>query len=126
MVTANLVEPKIEGGANLLQALDQAGVTVTSALWLYDQDSEVWRLLIATPLFDEFGPMEAYRRIQEVLAREQHSIDLLDISARSPSDAIIEAIHSAVQTVPGISQIWFTGSNVNGVHINDAYIYRLT
>ncbi|MCU1273426.1 MAG: hypothetical protein JWO48_857 [Bryobacterales bacterium] len=45
-----LVGPEIEAGKKLIEALDASGFRVKAAFWFYREESEEWRLYIATPL----------------------------------------------------------------------------
>lgn len=118
-----LVEKDIKEGERLLRALDKADIEVRAALWFYMPENERWRFLVATPLVDEKGPKEAYAAIRKVLAQSSLGISLRQISVVSPNSDLIRLLSSAVSiTPPGIR---FTGNVINGVFIEDAYIYRM-
>lgn len=122
-----LVEVNIENGKKLVEALDKAHFKVYAALWFYLPDTDDWRFMIATPLFDEKGPKEAYTLIQSILKKmpQPFGIALKDVSVVSPKHGLIQLMRSAISTGPGISGIRFTRNTVNNVFIEDAYIYRI-
>jgi hypothetical protein len=126
MDSAALVGTDIERGADLVKALDDAQFPVRSALWLYLSEEREWRLTIATPLVDEAGPRDAYKRIQKVLAkRPEIDLPLQRISVVSPKDPLIQALRKVVHTGEGISAIRLSRNAVNGVYIEDAVLYRV-
>lgn len=128
MVARTLVESDIEGGKLLVEQLDFGNVPLSAALWFYDREEECYRLFLATKVYDDRGPLEAYRVVQEFLKKlpEEHRLSLTDINIVSPSDETIVAIKQAVQTppAPDISGIRFSRNLVNNVYVDDAWIYR--
>ena len=67
MGAASLVEGAVQEGSRLVKALDEAGIEVRSAMWLYDPDADRWRLVLAMPLVDERGPAAAFAYMQSAL-----------------------------------------------------------
>ena len=67
-----LTDEMKETGARLLEEMDAAGIPPEAAFWLYNPESEDWRLTIADPkVADEL--MERYRRIQQLLFQHAES-----------------------------------------------------
>src|SRR4051794_38263401 len=62
-----LVENKIDDGQRIIDRLEEEGVVVRAAAWLKRVDLDRWSLYIATPLVDEKGTLEAYRRLNPAL-----------------------------------------------------------
>lgn len=127
MVARTLVENDIEGGRRLVEELDQRGIRVSAALWLYLDEEEEYRLLLALREVDMNGPLAAYKLVRSALTSMPEDTRPLftNISVVSPSDARIQAIGSAVKTGPGIENIRFSRNVVNNMYIEDALIYRL-
>lgn len=126
MVRTTLVKEWIEAGKKLTEALDEAKVQLVASLWFFDPDTNEWRLIIASPLVDKKGPLEAYRAIQKVLdGLQQEELSLSDISAVSPNHDIVKLLRLAMKTSGGISGIRFTRNRINDQFIEDSYIYRL-
>jgi hypothetical protein len=126
MVKTPLVSEWIEAGRRLTQALDAADFGVVASLWLYDPESDEWRLIIASRLVDDEGPLGAYRRVQKVLeAPELANLSLSDISVVSPDHHLIRLLGLALKTGPEVSGIRFTRNRINDQFVEDAYIYRL-
>jgi hypothetical protein len=91
------------------------------------QDSEEWRLIIASPIVDKDGPKKAYEQVQSQLQEfnGRYNLSLRNIALVSPDDKLIKALRSVVKTGKAISHIRFTKNVINGVFIEDSYIYRL-
>ncbi|MBM4026393.1 MAG: hypothetical protein FJ280_13470 [Planctomycetes bacterium] len=75
-----LVENDYKAGEALVRALDQAGVKVQAAFWLYLPESDEWRLYLALPEVAQRGPREAYERIQTILEQLQLVPQRYDLS----------------------------------------------
>lgn len=134
MVTETLVKEAlsrelIDAGKRLTLLLDEKGFAVTAALWFFRVESGSWRFVIASPVVDSKGPKESYKRVQNILASTNDGdlvLGLKDISLVSPSDPLISLLKRAMKTGKGVSGIRFSGNLINGIPIEDAYIYRLT
>jgi hypothetical protein len=141
MAKTILVERDIGDGRELIKALGRAGFRVRAALWFYLSESAEWRLLVATPLVDEEGPIKAYTRVQSVLDKLSSAviigaqaptfdlpafgITLQDISVVSPRHELIRALRSASRKGTGASDMRITRGVVDNVFIDDVYIYRV-
>jgi hypothetical protein len=142
MVKTSLVEQDIAEGRRFLDALrapteftigrrrlsviGASHFRVQAAFWWYLPESLEWRLVIATPLVDEKGPLEAYKDIQKVLIwHPDLNLSLQNISVLSPKDERVKAFRRALKTAPEPVGIRFTRSALNGTYIEDAYVYRL-
>jgi hypothetical protein len=128
MVTAALVDSDIEIGQSAVEALAKEGVPAPAALWLYESEAGEWRLLIATPIVDKDGPLEAYKRIQRALVSNDLAdrLPLSRVAVVSPKLPLVTLLRKALKTGPGIHRIRFTNSTIKNVLIEDALIYRLS
>jgi hypothetical protein len=127
MAATALVEFDMEAGAELLGRLDEAAVPVAAALWLHFPEADEWRLVIGSPLVDQAGAHETYARIQRVLADSGlgEQLPLRAITVMSPAEPLLQALRGAV-SVRDAGVVRLGRSVVEGVYIEDAYIYRLT
>ncbi|PAV28356.1 hypothetical protein CIL05_17130 [Virgibacillus profundi] len=64
-----LVDSYFKNGGKLIVALDNAKFIVHSALWLFDEDRESWRMIIASEKVEHSGPRKAYEAIKKVIER---------------------------------------------------------
>lgn len=129
MVATQLTDQLVEDGVALVLALDASAVKPKSAFWFFFSDIGSWKLVIADPKLGPDGPRGAYKQIQKVLKKLQKkstTLALEDVVLAKPDAPIVNVMRTALRTGPGISGIRFTGNMINGVLIDDAYIYRLS
>src|SRR5207248_10011952 len=124
MVAPPLVDSRLDDGRRLIEDLDQNGFDVKAALWYYFVEPGEWRLLIASSMVPSEGPRKAYKRLQGLLPKDS-AIELRNISLVSPNDEQISLLRQVIRTGPGITNLHFVGTTINGVFIPDAFIYRL-
>src|ERR1035438_10732194 len=67
MANSILVGPEIDAGAALLTALDAAGLKVKVAMWAVLSEYEDWRIVLASPQFDQAGRQGPYGLIRDAL-----------------------------------------------------------
>jgi len=99
-----------------------------AAFWFYFPDLQRWKLVLAEVKLGSTGPREIYSRIQEVLSQftqELKDLSLDSITLAKPDAPIVSLLRVAIKTGPAITGIRFTNNVINGVVIEDAYIYRL-
>ena len=123
-----LVGFSVVEGEKLLNRLDQSNLLeVTSAFWYYVSESEQYRLVIVSPFFEKHGPRKTYEKIQKVIrSNEDLNLTLSDVSVMGPNDPLNEALRTLLpKGAPNISGQRITQSVVDGIYIDDAYLYRI-
>jgi len=128
MVATTLTKEMIDAGTALLRKLDRKGVQPDAAFWFYFPDIQQWKLVLAEEKLGRVGPRETYKQIQEVLSRfrrELKALSLDNITLAKPDAPIVALLRVAIRTGPEISGIRFTNNVINGMVVEDAYIYRL-
>ena len=124
--TALVMNFDVEAGSRLLQALDDSQLPVKAAFWLFREESEEWRLYLATPLVGVQGPRAAYAKVlQELKKLDNPRIAVTSVSVIDPSDELVQLLSVAIRTGDGISGISFLRNTINGVYIPAAHIYRM-
>jgi hypothetical protein len=128
LVKESLSDRMVSAGSDLVRRLDQAGLTVTAALWFYDPEANSWRLIIGSPDVGTRGLKAIYGEVQSVLVTlpEDQSIPFKDISVVDADDPLIALLRGAIRTGDGIAGITFSRNMINGTLIEDSFIYRLT
>lgn len=129
VVKESLSSEMISAGAELIRRLDGTRFIVTASLWLYIPEISAWRFIIASPEVRTQGPKKAYKQVQSVLSKmpeDQPKIPLKDVTVIDSNDPLVSLLRVAIRTGEGISGIRFTRNVINGVLIEDAYIYRIT
>jgi hypothetical protein len=129
MVTDSFTNEMQQEGAELTQKLDRAGLKVRAALWLFDPDTHLWRLLYGIDEVDEMGPRSVYKKVRSAILTDPKmsgELDLRDVAVESPNNRLFGLLRSAINTGPGISGIRFARNSINGTFIEDSFIYRLS
>jgi len=130
LVTEILSEEMINAGKYLLEQLDSTQSEVKSFFWLFFPEEKIWKLIVASPIVKHKGPRNFYKRIininQKIKNGNQETISLNNILAVSSDNETVKLLSFFIGAGDGISEIRFTGNTINGVYIEDAYIYRAT
>lgn len=131
MVKTSLVEQDLNEGKKLLEALDRpkangSSFRIKAAFWLYRPESMGWRLILATPLVDEKGPLATYAHLRKILDSIQPlNLSTHNISVVSPRDPLVKAFRGALRIASDSEDVRFSGAMVGGTYVEDAYLYRL-
>ncbi len=122
-----LVDDYIDEGEKLIQALDLAGINVTSALWYFDIEAEEWFLIIATDIYDKEGPLKAYEKIIKIINDKIifEKTPLWKLKVVGRKDFLINQMRGLVVTGPEMARIRIRSRVVNNFLIEEAFIYRL-
>lgn len=77
-----------------LQADGTPRVPFRAVFWLYEEDRDAWKLIVATPLVNEEGPFEVYGAIDRILKAHfpEGELKLIDVRAVSPDDRLIQGM----------------------------------
>jgi len=127
LVTERLSDSMMKAGAKLIERLDVEQAGVKSLFWLYFSEEKTWKLIIASPIVDFEGPRKYYQKVvaaNELAAESEEIISLNNIGVTNTSNQIVQLLKLAMGTGDGISGIRFSKNTINGVFIEDAYIYR--
>jgi hypothetical protein len=119
----------IDAGAQLVAKLDEMGVQVVAALWLFTSEENKWRLLISTSDVDVMGALPLIRKINEAkkeLGEEVDSTLGWLVSVVSPRHEMVQAFRAGMPpTGAGIARIRRTRTVVDRRYVDDALIYRI-
>lgn len=129
MVKVDLTNEMIDAGRQLLEVLDRHGFRARACFWLYFEESERWRFVVASPDVRVRGPRAAYRKVEALARKLPRSAELFgpgDLTLLRDNDPLVVALGRAFPKRPRISGIRLTASAVSGTVIDDAYIYRLS
>ena len=128
LVQGTLTNEMIKSGAELIRRLDEAKLTVTTSFWWYLPESDIWRLLIASPEVKRDGPKKVYKKIEVILSKipVEKRLALKDIGVVQSDDPLVATLRTGIKTSQSISGVSVTASAINGRFIDDAFIYRST
>ena len=128
MVGTALTPQLIEEGAELLRALDAAGLIPDAAFWFYFSDINAWKLVLAEMRVGPAGPREVYKQVQRALgtrADKIKSFSLADVVVAKPDAPVVSVLKRALRVERNAGGVRFSQNVIDGVLIEDAYIYRL-
>jgi hypothetical protein len=128
VVKEQLTDAMIEAGAELTRKLDESGVPIVAALWLFLPDANEWRLIFASPEVSAGGPRKMYEQIQKALQELGQKASVIPLSMIGLLDAtaeLVQLLRIAARTGPGVVRIRFSKNVINGHFIDDALIYRV-
>jgi hypothetical protein len=94
----------IDAGAQLVAKLDEMGLQVLAAFWLFTAEENKWRLLISTPDVEAMGPLPLIRKIneaQEALGEEVDSTLGWLVSVVSPRHEMVQAFRAEMPPTGG-------------------------
>ena len=122
---ATLSDKLIADGKRFVQALDEAGVVTTAVLWFWSAQAKAWHYVVASPLVEPNQDMPVKIAAVLALMPPEFAVTRDNLRLYPPTADLIRMLQNLMQTGPGISNIRTTDNLINGVRIEDAYIYRL-
>ncbi|MER8427562.1 hypothetical protein [Mesorhizobium sp. M1403] len=125
MAKTPLVDFDIDGGRNLVHALEKAGLPISIAAWLCLQDSADWQLFIATPDVQTYGPTTIIKFVDRIRSAINSPVRLDKVTVTNTTNHFINNIplfsyHSEAQPLHR-----FRGGFLGDVDIEDGLIYKI-
>jgi hypothetical protein len=95
--------------------------------WFYFEESERWRLVVASPEARMGGPLAGYRRIGALARKVPGAAGLLglNIALLTDRDPLLACLRKVVPTDPKTGGTRLARTWANGTFIAGAYIFRL-
>jgi hypothetical protein len=127
VVKEQLTGSMIDAGEELTKKLDESGLPVTTALWLFEPELNEWRLLFASPDVGTKGPRDVYEKIQQAinaLGEKASAVPLSVVGVLDANADLVRLLKAAIGTGPVVNRIRFSKNVINGHFIDDALIYR--
>jgi len=99
MDKATLVRNDLEIEGRVLEALSRANIPVTLCDWNYVDEIDEWQLVVATPVYDSKGPLEAYSRVIGALqsAAIYEDVPIRRVSVLSPNDNLVKRLEQDIK-----------------------------
>ena len=130
VVVKEYLSPEMmDAGRELTLVLEDHEVDIHASLWLYLSESNVWRLIIASPIVSTSGPKGLYENIHTLIMETPQKfgdITLLDISAVEPNSPLVAPFRGLMKIQSPPIGVRLSRSTFNGVFVEGAYIYKLT
>jgi len=114
--------PDIEEGRRFLELLGEAGIKVQAALWQWSELSSEWQFRIVTPLVENLGLKEAYRRLDDILSTTENrsAIDLLNVYLVTPGARFYKSLRRELRHVHDCQ---VNNRPVGDQFLDEAFIY---
>jgi len=135
MAAATLLTPDIDGARRFIRLMDEAGAAPKAVLWVYNPDSDNWRLWVVPSRIPgvETGPqgpnlLQFYGFVAPLVVQHRRDLGGLD-----PGDIhMVESGHPAVVALSrfvdtsGETPVRMSNNMLDGYFLPDAVILRLT
>jgi hypothetical protein len=128
MVKNRLTDQMVKDGKQFVEKLLKSDLEISAAVWFYMEESEKWRLIIASPEVKTKGPNFVYSKLQSYLkemGKDNLSFDVGDISAYKPDHKIVRLLSKVFGSTEGITEIRFSKNFVDTRYIEDSLVYYL-
>ncbi len=126
MVKETLVTHVIETGQKMLAALDAAGLAVSVALFLYAEEYEEWRFVVASRILDDAGVMAGYRLVGNALrAAGISSADRPTFTIPKMNDPFIRALRRTFAKTKSVEGMRLGLQTIGDRFVEDAWVYRI-
>ena len=124
---ATLIESDLSFGKKITERLRATRFPFKGVLWLYNEEGDDWRLVVASDLVDTEGARETYRMLGEVISSVGGSnFQRMRLTVVSPNSDIFAALRTVFAGVPDVEGERLRNTYVNGVSVPDAYLYEIT
>jgi hypothetical protein len=122
-----MVSVDVSRGAEILEILDHAKLRINVALWVFLEEYEDWRLVIAGRQLNSVDPRDSYRLVREALGaagfEPQKKPPVLILSMGDPFIRELRQIFGKARSVDGMR---LGGQMIGDRFILDAYVYRIS
>jgi len=114
-------------GRRVVEALDDAGFALPGAFWLLSTNRGPWTLFLVSPAVDLEGKQATLTRVMGILSSVKPSlkIEVGAVTVLSPNDGLANIMKGFLRTGQGISGARLSQSIINGLKIEDSYVYRM-
>ena len=128
LVNEVLTSEMVSAGNEPSQQLATSALKIDGLLWLFAAENNTWHFVIVSPEVRIYGPKKVYQDIRAVLEKipkNEQKIPFESIFVLDSNDQLIQMLRQSIRTGPDISGIRFSQNVINGVLIDDVYIYKL-
>jgi hypothetical protein len=117
----------LSAGQRLVEKLDEAKFNYQAAFWMYRSEFDDWRLHIATSDAETYGVRKVYEGLQVIMTNIQPPLEitLSNITVIESNDEIVRALRKAVLVKKGEPAQFIRRTTIDGVEVEEAYVYRM-
>ncbi|MFY9728537.1 MAG: hypothetical protein WB579_05540 [Bryobacteraceae bacterium] len=128
MAQTLLVGPEIETGRRILQALDDAKLKISVAMWaLFLREYGDWRLVISSRLLDTEDPREAYGIVFRALDRANMEVEKTEpLMILRMKDPFIRELRRSFREGEKVREGRSLAGTIGDRFLDHSYIYRVS
>jgi len=120
------VTAELAAGLELVHALDRSDLDIRVAMWLYPEEFEDWRFVLASPRLDRAKPTEAYGLVHDAFTAAGIPYDRTPIlMILKMSDPFIRGLRRMFSKVKSVEGMRLGGQFVGDRFVEDALVYRI-
>lgn len=116
----------VSSGTALVQLLDSNGLKPRAAMWVYNSDTETWRLWIV-PAQALDNKAEFYRKLAAVISNNRDKLPGFDIGYveyKSAEHPVVKGMRSVIR-MDGLGSAHLTNNRLNGIFLPDGIVLRM-
>ena len=128
LVRTDITPELIEAGRSLLIALDTQAPRFDAALWLMNEESGRWRLVLASRNIRKNGSVKLYQQVAKVIEKLDmaHLIWIGMISIVDLHTPIVEALRQRLGTAASVDGARLDDATIGSTRILGCVLYRLS
>jgi hypothetical protein len=126
LVGRALSSEMILAGELFVEKIEKSPLHLHLAMWFQSSPDDFWRFVLAFPEVRLEGPKTVYKKLRSISNRiplAEYKIANDYISVIEERDPLVKAFRSAIHVNNG--GVRFSHSTINGLFIEDSYIYKL-
>ncbi len=116
----------VSDGTALIEILDKSRLKPRAAMWVYNSDTERWRLWIV-PSKEVTDKFEFYRILAGLISENRDKIpglDISDIEFKKDDHPAVSGM-SSVLRMEGLGSAHFSNNRFNGFYLPDGIVLRM-
>lgn len=126
LVGRSLTSEMVSAGELFVERIEKSPLHLHVAMWLQLTPDDFWKFILAFPEVRSEGPKNVYKKLRSISNRipdSEYKISNDYISVIEERDPLAKAFRSLLRVEN--SGIRFSHSTLNGLFIEDSYIYKL-
>lgn len=129
LVKEALSKDLVNAGAKLISLLEKKGLEIKVALWLFDIESEFWKLILYPKRYDSNDTFEMYKLalgcLEELNADNEEIILLKDVVITSKRNQYIASILKFIKgSKVKLGNNRLNKTYIEGTYFEDGFLYK--
>jgi hypothetical protein len=121
-----LVAADLTTGTEIVQALDRSALSISVALWLYFEEYEDWRFVLASRRLDESERAKAYGLVHDALSAAGIALERTPpLHILKLTDPFIRALRRIFSKTKSVEGMRLGGQTIGDRFVESAIVYRV-